>query len=39
MLIQTTEVFGKWLSGLRDNRAKAKIVARLDSVAQGNLGD
>ena len=39
MLIQTTEVFGKWLSGLRDRRAKAKISARLESVQQGNLGD
>ena len=39
MLIQTTEVFGKWLYGLRDRRAKAKIAARLESVQQGNLGD
>lgn len=39
MLIKTTEVFGKWLSGLRDKRAKAKILARMDSFAQGNLGD
>ena len=39
MLIQTTEVFGKWLRGLRDRRAKAKIAARLENVQQGNLGD
>ena len=39
MLIQTTEVFGKWLGGLRDKRAKAKIAARLENVQQGNLGD
>ena len=39
MLIQTTEVFGKWLHGLRDRRAKAKIAARLENVQQGNLGD
>ena len=39
MLIQTTEVFGKWLHGLRDRRAKAKIAARLENVQQGNQGD
>ena len=39
MLIQTTEVFGKWLRGLRDRRAIAKIAARLENVQQGNLGD
>lgn len=39
MLIQTTEVFGKWLHGLQDRRAKAKISARLENVQQGNLGD
>ena len=39
MLIQTTEVFGKWLRGLRDRQAKAKIAARVENVQQGNLGD
>ena len=39
MLIRTTEVFGKWLRGLRDRQAKAKIAARLENVQQGNLGD
>ena len=37
--IQQTEVFAKWLVGLRDIRAKARILARLDSVRLGNLGD
>lgn len=37
--IQQTEAFGKWLSGLRDVRAKARILARLDSARLGNLGD
>jgi putative addiction module killer protein len=37
--IQQTDVFAKWLSGLRDVRAKARIVARLDSARLGNLGD
>jgi len=34
-----TEAFEKWLSGLRDNQAKARILARLESVRLGNLGD
>jgi len=37
--IQQTEHFGKWLASLRDVRAKARILARLDSVRLGNLGD
>lgn len=34
-----TAVFSKWLSRLRDIRAKARIVARLDAVRLGHLGD
>jgi len=37
--IQQTEVFAKWFVNLRDVRAKARILARLDSVSLGNLGD
>ena len=37
--IQQTEAFAKWLSGLRDVRAKARVLARLDSARLGNLGD
>jgi putative addiction module killer protein len=37
--IQQTEVFARWLAQLRDVRAKARILARLDSVRLGNLGD
>ena len=37
--IQQTDLFAKWLSGLRDVRAKARILARLDSARLGNLGD
>lgn len=37
--IQQTEVFAKWLVSLRDVRAKARILARLDSVRLGNVGD
>ena len=31
--------FARWLSGLRDRRAVARIVARLDRLAGGNPGD
>lgn len=31
--------FGEWLGGLRDRRAQARILARLDRVQLGNLGD
>jgi len=37
--IQQTDAFGNWLSGLRDMRAKARVLARLDSARLGNLGD
>ena len=31
--------FDRWLSGLRDRRAMARIAARLDRLASGNPGD
>ena len=31
--------FQEWLTGLRDRQARARIRARLDRVALGNLGD
>jgi putative addiction module killer protein len=37
--IQQTDSFAKWLLNLRDTRARARILARLDSVRLGNLGD
>jgi putative addiction module killer protein len=37
--LQQTEHFAKWLLNLRDVRAKARILARFDSVRLGNLGD
>ena len=33
------DVFGDWLAKLRDTRAQAKIVVRLDRVAAGNFSD
>ena len=38
-LIQTTDEFSNWLAKLRDRRAKAKIIIRLQRVEQGNFGD
>ena len=37
--IQQTNIFVRWLSGLRDVRAKAAIIRRLDRAHAGNLGD
>lgn len=31
--------FDAWLDGLRDPRARARIMVRLDRVADGNFGD
>ena len=33
------EVITEWLTGLRDIRAKARIAARIDRLAIGNVGD
>jgi putative addiction module killer protein len=33
------DVFGEWLSRLRDARTRAKIVARIDRLSAGNFGD
>ncbi len=37
--VRQTTVFAKWLAGLRDTRAKARILARLEACRLGNLGD
>jgi putative addiction module killer protein len=34
-----TDVFSRWLSQLRDARAKARIVARVDTLRLGHFGD
>jgi putative addiction module killer protein len=33
------DVFGDWLARLADNRARARILARIDRLAVGNFGD
>jgi putative addiction module killer protein len=37
--VQQTDVFSKWLSKLKDRRALAKLLVRLESLRQGNFGD
>ena len=34
-----TETFDKWLNGLRDLKAMARINVRLNRLAEGNPGD
>ena len=37
--LRKTEVYAKWLDGLRDIRARARILARIERLADGNPGD
>jgi len=37
--LRKTAVFASWLDGVRDIRARARIQARLDRLAEGNPGD
>jgi putative addiction module killer protein len=37
--VRQTETFAKWLSKLRDLRARARIQARIDRLELGNAGD
>lgn len=37
--LKSTGIFDAWLRALRDKRALARILARLDSARMGNLGD
>ncbi len=37
--IRKTDTFAKWLDGLNDIRARARILARIERLAGGNPGD
>ncbi|MDI3468731.1 MAG: hypothetical protein OJF62_000794 [Pseudolabrys sp.] len=37
--IRKTAEFDKWLDGLRDTRARAKVLVRIQRLAGGNPGD
>lgn len=39
MEVRKTLAFAEWMAALRDRRARAKIAARIDRLAFGNLGD
>ncbi len=37
--IRKTDTFAKWLDGLSDIQARARILVRMDRLREGNLGD
>ena len=37
--VRKTEGYVKWLDSLRDARARARILVRIERLAAGNLGD
>ncbi len=37
--IRKTEVFARWLDGLRDVRARARVQVRIERLPAGNPGD
>ncbi len=37
--IRKTESFAKWIDGLRDIRARARVLVRIQRLAYGNVGD
>ena len=37
--VRKTEVYAKWLDGLRDTRARARVLVRVERLAIGNPGD
>ena len=39
MIVRKTRIFADWLDGLRDERAVARIVDRINRLASGNPGD
>jgi putative addiction module killer protein len=38
-VMMRTDEFSDWLKDLRDLRARAKVLSRIDRLAQGNPGD
>ena len=37
--IRKTEAFAKWLDGLKDTKARARVLVRIERLAGGNPGD
>ncbi|MGY6217264.1 type II toxin-antitoxin system RelE/ParE family toxin [Methylolobus aquaticus] len=38
MEIRKTDIYAKWLDSLRDVRARARILVRVERLAEGNAG-
>ena len=39
LVIRKTETYARWLDGLRDVRARARVQVRVERLAAGNPGD
>jgi len=39
MKVRRTSVYKKWISGLRDSRARYRILTRIKRLEEGNPGD
>lgn len=37
--IRTTNIFDKWLAGIKDKATRARVITRFDHVQNGNFGD
>jgi putative addiction module killer protein len=37
--VRKTDIFAKWIDGLQDIRARARILVRIERLAAGNPGD
>ena len=37
--VRKTEVYAKWIDGLQDVRARARVLVRVERLAAGNPGD
>lgn len=37
--VRRTEAYASWLDGLRDVRARARVLVRVERLAMGNAGD
>jgi len=37
--VRKTEIYAKWIDGLQDLRARARILVRIERLAAGNTGD
>ncbi len=38
-VIETTNIFDKWITGVKDTMSRARIIKRFDHIENGNFGD